>query len=195
MKVVGITGGIGSGKSIICLIFKSLGVPVYNADESVHSLYDRHPEITKRIGKEISENALDKNGKINRKNLAEIVFSNPDKLKILNGIVHPAVKEDFENWLSNHKNFPYVLKEAAILFESGAYKACDKIITVTSPIELRISRVRERDHKSRAETEQIISKQLDDAEKIKKSDFIIINDETQLVLPQVLKIHSALSKL
>lgn len=195
MKVVGITGGIGSGKSIICRIFKSLGVPVYNADESVHSLYERHPEITKRIGKEISENALDKNGKINRKNLAEIVFSNPDKLKILNGIVHPAVKEDFENWLSNHKNFSYVLKEAAILFESGAYKACDKIITVTSPIELRISRVRERDHKSRAETEQIISKQLDDAERIKKSDFIIVNDETQLILPQVLKIHLALSKL
>ena len=194
MKIVGITGGIGSGKSIICRIFNSLGVPVYNADESAHSLYERYPEIVKKIVKEISENVVDKNGKIIRKNLAEIVFSNPDKLKILNSIVHPAVKDDFESWSSNYRSYSYVLKEAAILFESGAYTACDKIITVTSPLELRISRVRERDHKSRLETEQIISKQLDDEEKIKKSDFIIVNDELQLILPQVLKIHALLLK-
>ena len=135
MIVVGLTGGIGSGKSIICRIFKSLGIPVYNADESVHSLYERYPELTRKIANEFPENVLDKNSKINRKILGEIVFSNPDKLKILNAIVHPAVKEDFENWLTNHKSCPYVLKEAAanyFLIVMEKVKHGNKLLTLRS---------------------------------------------------------------
>lgn len=194
MKVIGITGGIGSGKTIACRIFSKLGIPVYEADKEVHLLYDRYPEIVERIKKEISEDVVDKNGKINRKKLGEIVFENSKKLGILNGIVHPLVKTDFIKWVEKNKGYPYVLKEAAILFESGSDQDCDKIITVVSPIDLRIARLKERDNKSRAETEQIISQQMSDEERIKKSDFVIYNDEKQLIIPQVLKIHSALVK-
>jgi dephospho-CoA kinase len=194
MKVVCLTGGIGSGKSMVGRIFNSLGIPVYNADEAAHSLYEKYPELTGRIAKEISEESIDKSGKINRKRLAEIVFADEKKLSILNSIVHPAVQADFENWLASNKQAAYIVKEAAILFESGAYTACNTIITVTSPLDLRISRIRERDHKTKAETELIISRQLDDEEKIRRSDFVIVNDEIQLVLPQVLKIHNALIK-
>ena len=194
MKVIGITGGIGSGKTIACRIFSKLGIPVYEADKEVHLLYDRYPEIIERIKKEISEDVVDKNGKINRKKLGEIVFENSKKLGILNGIVHPLVKTDFIKWIEKNKGYPYVLKEAAILFESGSDQDCDKTITVVSPIDLRIARLKERDNKSRAETEQIISQQMSDEERIKKSDFVIYNDEKQLLIPQVLKIHNALVK-
>lgn len=194
MKVIGITGGIGSGKTIACRIFSKLGIPVYEADKEVHLLYERYPEIVERIKKEISDDVVDKNGKINRKKLGEIVFENSKKLGILNGIVHPLVKTDFIKWIEKNKGYPYVLKEAAILFESGSDQDCDKTITVVSPIDLRIARLKERDNKSRAETEQIISQQMSDEERIKKSDFVIYNDEKQLLIPQVLKIHNALVK-
>lgn len=194
MKIVCITGGIGSGKSIVSRIFNLLGVPVYDADKAVHSIYDSHPEVVERIVKEFSEEIIDKNGKVNRKRLGELVFGDNQKLKTLNSIVHPVVKSDFENWTHTHKTFPYVIKEAAILFESGTHTGCNKIITVVAPLELRITRIKERDHKSRAETEQIIARQISDEEKIKKSDFVITNDESQLLIPQVLKIHSVLCK-
>lgn len=194
MMTVGVTGGIGSGKSVICKVFSQLGIPVYEADAAAHILYDKYPELKARIATEISTEVTDKNGKINRRKLGEIVFSNKEKLELLNSIVHPMVKYDFENWLSIHKGFPYVIKEAAILFESGASDACDKIITVVAPHELRVSRIRERDHKSRADIEQIIIRQMNDEERIVLSDFVIHNDEKQLVIPQVLKIHSILVK-
>ncbi len=194
MKIVCITGGIGSGKSVVCQIFSSLGVPFYDADKAVHSIYDNHPEVVEKIVREFSDDVIDKNGKVNRKRLGELVFGDNQKLKTLNSIVHPVVKSDFENWTHAHKTFPYVIKEAAILFESGTNAGCEKIITVVTPIELRIARIKERDHKSRAETEQVIARQISDEEKIKKSDFVITNDESQLLIPQVLKIHSALSK-
>ena len=194
MKIVCITGGIGSGKSVVSRIFNLLGIPVYDADKAVHSIYDSNPEVVACIVNQFSDGVVDKNGKLNRKKLGELVFNDTQKLKILNSIVHPVVKSDFENWSNSHKTFPYVIKEAAILFESGTHAGCEKIITVLAPIELRIARIKERDHKSRAETEQIIARQISDEEKIKKSDFVITNDESQLLLPQVLKIHSTLSK-
>lgn len=194
MKVVGITGGIGTGKSLVCQIFSRLGVPIFESDKVVHQLYEKYPEINEKIKKEFSEDVFDKNGKLNRKKLGEIVFSDDKKLNTLNSIIHPLVKLDFDKWLKSNKGNPYVIKEAAILFESGANQICDKIISVISPLELRISRLKERDHKSRIEIENIINKQLNEEELIKKSDFVIYNDEKQMLIPQVLKIHGGLMK-
>lgn len=194
MNVVGITGGIGSGKSLVCQIFIRLGVPVYESDKVVHQLYDKYPEINERVKKEISEEVFDKYGKINRKKLGEIVFADINKLGILNSIIHPIVKLDFEKWLKSNKGNSFVIKEAAILFESGSNENCNKIIAVISPLELRINRVSERDHKTRSETELIVSRQMKDAELIKRSDYVIYNDEKQLLIPQVLKIHGLLNK-
>ncbi len=194
MKVVGITGGIGTGKSLVCQIFSRLGVPIFESDKVVHQLYEKYPEINEKIKKEFSEDVFDKNGKLSRKKLGEIVFSDIKKLNTLNSIIHPLVKLDFEKWLKSNKGNPYVIEEAAILFESGANEICDKIISVISPIELRICRLKERDHKSRIEIENIINKQLNDEELIKKSDFVIYNDEKQMLIPQVLKIHAGFIK-
>lgn len=194
MMVVGVTGGIGSGKSVVCRVFNVLGIPVYNADTAAKELYDKYPELVQRIRSEFTEAVLDKNGKINTKAVAELVFSDQEKLKKLNALVHPMVAFDFENWLETHRGFPYVLKEAAILFESGAYTSCDKVITVVSSPELRIARLKSRDKRSRMEIEQIMSHQISDEERISRSDFVIYNDEKQMVIPQVLKVHEALIK-
>ncbi len=194
MKIVGITGGIGSGKSVVCKVFEQLGIPVYEADSAAKLLYDKYPELKQSIKELVSEDAIDKNGNINKKKLAEIVFNNDEKLAVLNKLVHPLVKLDFKNWVESHKGFPYLIKEAAILFESGANKDCDIVITVVSPIELRVERVRQRDKKTKAEIEAIISRQLSEEELIKRSDFVIYNDEKQMVIPQVLKVHEGLSK-
>jgi len=195
MKIVGITGGIGSGKSVVCKIFEQLGIPIYDADSAVKLLYDKFPELKQSIKELVSEDAIDKNGNVNRKKLAEIIFNSDEKLAILNKLVHPLVKLDFKNWVDSNKGYPYLIKEAAILFESGANKDCDNVITVISPIELRIERIRQRDKKTKTEIESIISRQLSDEELIKRSDFVIYNDEKQMLIPQVLKVHEELSKL
>lgn len=194
MMVVGVTGGIGSGKSVVCKVFSVMGIPVYDADTAAKELYDKYPELVERVKNEVTADAVDKNGKINRKALSEAVFSDPEKLKKLNAIVHPMVAYDFENWMEAHRGYPYLLKEAAILFESGAVDACQKVITVVSPLELRISRLKSRDKRSKTEIEQIISRQISDEERISRSDYIIHNDEKQMIIPQVLKIHEALLK-
>lgn len=194
MKIVGVTGGIGSGKSIVCRIFEQLGIPVYEADSAAKQLYDKYPELKESIKELVSAEAIDKNGQINRKKLAEIVFNDDEKLSVLNKLVHPLVKWDFKNWADTHKGYPYLIKEAAILFESGSNENCDKIISVLSPMDLRVERIRTRDKKTKAEIEKIISKQLSDEELIKRSDFIIYNDEKQMLIPQVLSIHQAILK-
>lgn len=194
MKIVGVTGGIGSGKSVVCKIFEQLNIPVYEADAEAKMLYEKYPELKQSIKELISEEAVDKNGNINRKKLAEIVFNDDVKLASLNKLVHPIVKWDFENWIDSHKGFPYLIKEAAILFESGANKQCDLVIAVISPLELRIERIRQRDKKTKAEIEKIIATQLSDEELIKRSDFVIYNDERQMLVPQVLKIHGEILK-
>jgi dephospho-CoA kinase len=194
MKIIGVTGGIGSGKSVVCKVFSKLGIPVYEADSAARNLYDKYPELVEKIQEKVASDIIDKNGKINRKKLSEIVFADEEKLSMLNSLVHPMVKADFESWLSAYKAHSYIIKEAAILFESGAYKGCNKIISVISPMELRIARLRERDHKTRAEAEQVISRQLSDDELISKSDFVIYNDEKQMIIPQVLKLHALLLK-
>ena len=192
MKVVGITGGIGSGKSIVCKIFSQLGVPVYEADAEAKDLYTSNPELNEKIRKEISEDVFDKKGRIDKQKFSKLIFNDDSLLQKVNKLVHPFVLKHFEEWCLKHSDDPYVLKEAAILFESGANKGCDKIITLVAPVELRIQRTMKRDKRSRQEIDQIIDRQMSDEEKIKRSDFVITNDEKELVIPQVLEIHGKL---
>lgn len=148
MKKIGITGGIGSGKTIVCDIFKILGVKVYNSDTRAKELLDTDEEIVKSI-KAVFGSEIYVSGKANRKLLAEKVFNNPEALRKLNSIVHPAVFADFDKWLGNHAHEPYIIKEAAIMLESGANKFLDKVVLVYSPVEIRLQRVMNRDNSSR----------------------------------------------
>ncbi|MCW3102357.1 MAG: dephospho-CoA kinase [Bacteroidetes bacterium] len=187
---VGITGGIGSGKSTVCRVFEVLGIPVYYADAEAKKLLDAPPILSALL--ENFGNELLEGEHINRKRLASLVFSDPAKLALLNSIVHPAVKKHFLDWCDAHTHAPYVLKEAAILFESEAYKQVEKVITVTAPSEIRMARVMKRDGATREEVEKRIASQLSDEEKIKRSDFVLLNDEEQLLIPQIISIHEAL---
>jgi len=190
MMVVGITGGIGSGKSIVCMIFRELGIPVYEADAEAKKLYDI-PEVIEEVKKTFGTEYFNAYA-LDKKKFASLVFKDVQALKKINSIIHPFVKKNFREWKNRHKEKPYVLKEAAILFESGTDKGCDKIITVTAPESLRKQRVMLRDQRTEKQVEEIIRMQWSDEEKIKRSDFVIVNDETKLVLPQVLKIHNAI---
>lgn len=192
---VGITGGIGSGKSIVCKIFQILGVPVYDADTRAKWLSGNHPVIKQQITDYFGEEAF-LNDNLNRQFLAKEVFGNTEKLEKLNSFIHPRVADDYKNWVEAHKSHSYVLKEAALLFESGSYKQLHKIICVSAPEELRIKRVLTRDpQRSTEEIRNIISKQLPEDEKREKSDFLIKNDESMLVITQVLDIHQQILKL
>lgn len=191
MLKIGITGGIGSGKTTVCRLFEMLGVPVYYADEASKKILDDdqqvHQSIVDLFGKEI----LDGAGKIDKKKLGGIVFKDKGKLDKLNAIVHPAVGLHFENWVKKQTS-PYILKEAAILFESGANKQVDKVLLVTAPMELKIARTMKRDGVAREEVERRIQLQLTDEEKAKRSDFLIKNNDQEMLIPQVLAIHTAL---
>lgn len=176
-KIIGLTGGIGSGKSSIAKHIESLGIPVYIADTEAKKILDTADVIAKVIalfGDDILEN-----GKIDRKKIAELVFQDPEKLKKYNAIIHPEVYLHFQNWVKQHNNYPLVVKEAAILFESGSYKDCDKIILVTAPKENRIQRVMKRDAVTREAVEQRMSHQWDDETKKSMSDFVIENIELE----------------
>lgn len=189
-KIIGLTGGIGSGKTTIANYIVSLGIPVYNADDEAKKIMQL-PEIIQflkeKFGEEIFENNI-----LNRQKLSEIVFNNPEKLLQLNKIVHPAVKEHFNNWLSEHKKFPLVVKETAILFESGSYKYCDSIITITSPLETRIQRVMQRDNTNRENVLSRIKNQWTDEQRIGKSDYTINNTTVKEACLRVDKILNLL---
>ena len=172
-KIIGLTGGIGSGKTAVANYMQALGIPVYISDVEAKKVME-FPEIIQQISTAFGEEVLD-NAVLNRDKLASIVFASPEKLKLLNGIVHPAVKKHFDSWLENHKKFPIVVKEAAILFESGSYKDCDKIITVTAPLETRIDRVLRRDKTTKEKILQRINNQLSDEERIARSHYVISN--------------------
>jgi dephospho-CoA kinase len=187
---IGITGGIGSGKSLICKIFTSLQIPVYEADLMARKLMTSDFVLIDQIKKEFGPSSYHPDGSLNREYLSKEIFNNPLKLEKLNQLVHPRVGIDSENWIERNKAFPYVVKEAALLFESGSYKLLDKIIVVTAPEHLRIKRVLDRDKlRSEEDVVKIIRNQMDEEEKIKRADFIIQNNETKMVIPQVLKLH------
>lgn len=185
-KIIGLTGGIGSGKTTIANHFMAAGIPVYIADDEARKIMQSAEiieEIKKTFGTTIFEN-----GVLNRQKLAEIVFNNPDKLKLLNGIIHPAVKKHFSNWILNHKNVPFIIYEAAILFESGSYKNCDQIITVTAPLESRIKRVIQRDNTTREDVLKRINMQWTDNQRLAKSDFVVENIDPEITKSEVDKI-------
>lgn len=184
--VVGITGGIGSGKSTVSSIIKVLGFPVYNSDARSHELVNTDPQIILKIKESFGEEVYE-DGILNRKALAAIVFKDRSKLEELNGIIHPAVADDFIAWKHTQKS-KLTFKEAAILFESGAYRMVDKVILVTAPEQIRIERVVRRDGVDETMVKERIANQWSDEEKEKLTDYIISADDKQLVIPQVLNI-------
>jgi len=187
---IGVTGGIGSGKSLVCKIFSSLGVPIYDADSRAKSIMTTDGILVEQIKKEFGDLAYDESGELNREHIGRLVFQNEEKRKKLNELVHPRVAVDTQNWIKTQGEVPYVVKEAALLFESGGYKILDKLILVTAPEELRIKRVMLRDpQRSRADIKKIIRAQMPEEEKMKLADVIIHNDETELILRQVLSLH------
>ena len=183
MMVVGLTGGIGSGKSTIAKAFAALGIAVFNSDEQAKALIATDAQVKERIIAAFGEEAYH-NGEYNRAYIAQIVFNNSEKLAILNGIVHPALAEYFKRW-AKAQTSPYVLKEAAILFESGSYKDCDYIITVTAPEEVRIARVMARDHCTEAQVRVRMAQQWSDAQRIALSNAVIENIDLESAKEQV----------
>jgi dephospho-CoA kinase len=187
---IGITGGIGSGKSIICRVFTCLGISVYDADSRAKAVMTTDGILISQIKKEFGGLSYDEQGGLNRQYLAQTVFHDPDKVRILNQLVHPRVKEDYVRWLEDHKQEPYVLKEAALLYEAESDQSLDKIIVVYAPVHVRLKRVLQRDaHRNEEQVKAIMGQQMSDEEKVKRADFIILNDDSKLVLPQVLELH------
>ncbi len=193
-KIIGLTGGIGSGKSTIANYIASKGIPVYIADEEAKKLMEL-PEVITSVQAIFEENVLDEFGKLDRKKIADLVFNSPTQLTQLNNIVHPLVKNHFIEWLKTHSNAPFVIKEVAILFETGGDKACDKVILVTAPEEIRIERAMKRDNVSKETIVSCMNTQLPESEKITKSDFIIHNTDLNKTFIQVDEILKILSKL
>jgi len=195
MLKIGITGGIGSGKTTVARVFEQLGVPVYNADYRAKEIMNSEPLVKERLKELFGDSIYNSEGKADRKKIAELVFKDKNKLNELNSVIHPAVWLDGENWLKQYTAKPYILKEAAILFESGGNKGLDKVIMVSAPKEVRIERVMKRDNVTIQEVEARMANQWDDERKEKLSDFVIVNDGKSLVIPQVLKIHQLLLAL
>jgi dephospho-CoA kinase len=198
MLKVGITGGIGSGKTVVCRLFALLGVPVYDADTRAKWVMRNDPVLRAELVAAFGEEAYLPSGEQNRVYLAREVFNAPARLAQLNAIVHPRVGLDSEQWMAQqqHAGHAYVLKEAALLYESGSYKQLDRIITVYAPQQLRQQRVLHRDpHRTPDDVLNIIGKQLSEEEKLQRADYVLYNDVQQPLLPQVLRLHEELKQL
>jgi len=188
MKTVGITGGIGSGKSTVCRFFELLQIPVFYADEQAKAIINTDTTVINAIKSLFGDTIYDASG-LKRAQVAAIVFNQPDQLAALNAIVHPAVDRSFTHWVTIHREAPYVIKEAAILFESGMYLSLDYMVTVTAPLEMRIARVMKRDGVSRDQVLKRIENQWDDRRKVELSQFTIHCNEESMVIPQLLNLH------
>ena len=192
MLRIGLTGGIGSGKSTVARIFEVLSIPVYYADEAARRLMNEHQELKNQI-RELFGEAAYIDGQLNRAYIGGTVFSDAGKLARLNAIVHPKTREDAAAWMRK-QHASYAIKEAALIFEAGLETGLDQVIGVTAPVELRIARVMKRDSVPREKVLERMNRQMDEKEKMKRCDFIIENDERTPLLPQVLKIHDTLMK-
>ena len=190
---VGLTGGIGSGKSTIAKVFETLGIPVYYADDATKQLMNSDPVLKAALAGNFGDQTYI-NGILNRKYLASIVFNDRKKLELLNSLTHPVTIHDAAEWMKRQKT-PYSIKEAALLFESGAAEHLDYVIGVHAPHNLRVKRVMDRDGVTAADVMKRINRQLDEEIKMKRCDFIIINDEQQLVIPQVVALHNKFLEL
>ena len=193
MLKVGITGGIGSGKSIVSKLFGMLGVPVYNADEAAKFLMNNDPRIREQLVKHFGQETY-AGGLLNRAYLAARVFNDPEKLQLLNSIVHPVTINDAVLWM-NKQHTPIVIKEAAIFFESGSNTGMDYMVGVYAPQPLRLQRVIARDNSSHEAIVDRMNRQMNEEEKMKLCDFVLYNDEQQLLIPQVLNLHQQLLAL
>lgn len=192
--LVGLTGGIGAGKSTVARIFAKLGVPVYYADDRAKWLTANNPEIRSRVKEHFGTAAFSEDGSLNRAALSQEIFADAEKARLLESWVHPAVRQDFKAWVAEQKT-PYMLKEAALLFESGSYQELDKLIVVTSPEALRIRRVLARDtHRDRKQVAAIMARQIPEQVKAANADFVIANDQEHLLIPQVLRVHKQLKR-
>ncbi|WCT14120.1 dephospho-CoA kinase [Mucilaginibacter jinjuensis] len=189
MLKIGITGNIGSGKTTVSKVFELLGVPVFYADAAAREVMTNDEELISGVKQAFGIEAYFEDGSLNRKYIAGKVFNDPAELAKLNTLVHPATFRAFDNWAKSFPDAPYLMKEAAILFESGSYKLCDYSIIVTAPKEVRMQRVIARDNISIAEVESRDARQMPEEEKVKLANFRIKNDDTQLVIPQVLALH------
>jgi dephospho-CoA kinase len=187
MLKVGITGGIGSGKSVVSRVFRTLGIPIFNADDAARFLMEHSDEVVAAVKKTFGEEVY-VNGKLNRVLMADLVYTDRAMLDKLNAIVHPATIKYAKTWVESHHS-AYTLKEAALFFESGTSKEMDIIIGVSAPIEIRIARAMARNDKTREQVERIVAMQMDETEKMNNCQHVIVNDGQTAVLPQVLSLH------
>ena len=188
-KIIGITGGIGSGKSLICRIFLTMNIPIYDADSRAKYLINEDIPLKNLIKNLLGENAYTPTDAYNRVWVASQVFNNPDLLKKLNSIVHPYVHKDSHNWVKKYPKSPFLLYEAALMRAAGDNNMFDKVVVVNAPIELRIKRIQARDKRSEKEIKAIIAQQITDEERLKIADYIIENDDKKSVLEQVLELY------
>jgi dephospho-CoA kinase len=187
MLKIGLTGGIGSGKSTVAKIFEALDIPVYYADKAAKMLMNEDDEIKTEITKHFGKESYTE-GQLNRSYIASIVFNDKEKLDLLNFITHAATIRDANEWIEQQTS-PYIIKEAALIFESGSSEYLDYVIGIYSPAPLRIKRTMERDNITKDEVLKRMSRQIDEEMKMRLCDFIITNDEQQLVIPQVIELH------
>jgi len=194
MLRIGITGGIGSGKTTVCSIFQELNIPVYSADQRAKELMVESAKLREKISSLFGSEAYSDNV-LNRIHIAEQAFQNPDLLQQLNDAVHPAVVQDFDDWARHQEEEgqTYVLKEAALMYESGSYKDLDAVITVSAPESLRIERSMKRDGVSRDKIVERLNKQWTEDQRLEKADYVIVNDGQEALIPQVLNLHKQFS--
>lgn len=192
MLKVGITGGIGTGKSVVCQVFKTLGIPVFDADHETKQLMETDKQLVAGISRLFGD-SIYANNKLDREQLAAIVFNDSEKLKALNAIVHPATIAHGKEWMAKQVT-PYAIKEAAIFFESGSHKEMDIMIGVTAPIELRVRRLLQRAGMTREKIESRMASQMENEKKMALCDYVVGNDEHTALIPQVMKLHTILLK-
>lgn len=198
MTKIGITGGIGSGKSVVCRLFQVLGVPVYDSDARAKWVMAHNSALRAELLAAFGAATFDAQEQLDRTYLARLAFRDPTQLARLNALVHPHVGRDFADWAAaqDRAGHAYVLKEAALLYESGAYRQLDRIVTVFAPQSVREARVLRRDpHRTVQDVQAIIGKQLSEEEKLRRADFVIYNDDEHLLIPQVLRVNSEVVSL
>jgi dephospho-CoA kinase len=189
MLKIGVTGGIGSGKTTVSKVFELLGIPVFYADDVAKSIMQTDPVLKTALLDTFGENSYTKDGMLNRAYISSIVFNDKQELEKLNSLVHPAVLRAFDNWVLDQHESPYVIKEAALLYESGGFKMCNKSILVIAPTLIKMNRVKLRDGVSEEDIQLRMNRQFSDEIKIKYADHILNNDEKQLLIPQIIQLH------
>ncbi len=193
MLKIGITGGIGSGKTTVCKVFELLGIPVFYADAVAKTIMIQNMEVRAALIETFGKETYHPDGSLNRAYIGNLVFNSTQQLEKLNQIVHPAVFKAFDEWVVKQKS-PYVVKEAALLFESGSYQLCDINVLVVAPEDLKIARIRKRDGSKTEEILARMAKQMTDQQKTLLADYLLQNDEQQLLIPQILELHQQFLK-